>query len=96
MTEDNRCPNCHFNLPVNAPKGLCPACLLQQGLANDETGDASQTPPGDYDQERSKSSEGGRGDGDASLGTRVAISAIMSFSRSLVVAAWGSSIWLVR
>ena len=29
MTEPARCPNCHAELPANAPQGLCPQCLLQ-------------------------------------------------------------------
>src|SRR5689334_5034761 len=32
MAERERCPNCGSELPVNAPQGLCPACLLRQGL----------------------------------------------------------------
>ncbi len=32
MAEANRCPNCGSERPANAPKGLCPRCLLQQGL----------------------------------------------------------------
>jgi serine/threonine-protein kinase len=32
MAEDERCPSCGSELPVNAPQGLCPACLLRQGL----------------------------------------------------------------
>jgi len=32
MAGNEACPNCRAELPVNAPKGLCPACLLQQAL----------------------------------------------------------------
>src|SRR5262245_37391598 len=32
MAECNRCPNCGSELPLDAPQGLCPACLLRQGL----------------------------------------------------------------
>src|SRR5271167_61488 len=27
-----RCPQCGAELPVDAPEGLCPRCLLQQGI----------------------------------------------------------------
>ena len=32
MVERERCPNCGSELTVNGPQGLCPACLLRQGL----------------------------------------------------------------
>ena len=32
MTEARRCPQCSAELPVDAPEGLCPRCLLQQGI----------------------------------------------------------------
>src|SRR5262245_39734755 len=32
MAEHHGCPNCGSELPVSAPDGLCPACLLLQGL----------------------------------------------------------------
>src|SRR5436309_1920547 len=32
MTEARRCPRCGAGLPADAPEGLCPACLLEQGL----------------------------------------------------------------
>src|ERR1700733_4028701 len=32
MVECRSCPNCGSELPVNAPQGLCPACLLRHGL----------------------------------------------------------------
>ncbi|MEA3188306.1 MAG: eukaryotic-like serine/threonine-protein kinase [Chthoniobacter sp.] len=35
MPDDFRCPQCRAALPVNAPGGLCPACLLKQGAAGD-------------------------------------------------------------
>src|SRR5580704_16165683 len=39
MTEARRCPRCGAELPVDAPEGLCPHCLLQQGF-----GEGSGTP----------------------------------------------------
>ena len=33
MTVQQKCPNCGAPLPVNAPSGHCPACLLRIGLA---------------------------------------------------------------
>ena len=32
MADHNCCPTCGSELPANAPLGLCPACLLRQGL----------------------------------------------------------------
>jgi serine/threonine protein kinase len=32
MTEARACPQCGADLPVDAPEGLCPRCLLQQGI----------------------------------------------------------------
>ena len=34
MGESDGCPVCGRELPADAPQGLCPRCLLQQGLAN--------------------------------------------------------------
>jgi WD40 repeat protein/serine/threonine protein kinase len=39
MPEARRCPQCSAELPVDAPEGLCPRCLLQQGI-----GEVSGTP----------------------------------------------------
>ena len=49
MNEENRCPQCGTELAANAPRGLCPACLLQGGLGT-ETGpwEGSGSGPGDY------------------------------------------------
>ena len=35
MTSDLTCPECGERLPADAPRGLCPACLLKAGLASD-------------------------------------------------------------
>lgn len=32
MAEGHRCPECDAELPDDAPGGLCPVCLLQQGM----------------------------------------------------------------
>ena len=34
MTELLRCPQCGAELPADAPSGLCPGCLLKQGLGS--------------------------------------------------------------
>ena len=39
-----KCPQCGTPLPANAPAGLCPTCLLKQGVA-DETATGGQSPP---------------------------------------------------
>ncbi len=30
--EERKCPNCGAELPANAPKGLCPQCLMKAGM----------------------------------------------------------------
>ena len=32
MAEEKRCPKCGADLPANAPKGLCPQCLMKAGM----------------------------------------------------------------
>jgi serine/threonine protein kinase/Flp pilus assembly protein TadD len=32
MSDSRRCPHCSEEQPANSPRGLCPRCLLQQGL----------------------------------------------------------------
>ena len=44
MPEGNNCPQCGTPLPAGALAGLCPACLLKQGAA-DETATGGQSPP---------------------------------------------------
>ena len=36
MAEHQPCPNCGSEMPANAPQGICPACLLRQGLLSDD------------------------------------------------------------
>ena len=36
MPESNECPECGRTLPPDAPRRLCPRCLLNQGLMNDD------------------------------------------------------------
>ena len=36
MPEASECPECGRSLPPDAPRRLCPRCLLNQGLMNDE------------------------------------------------------------
>ena len=38
MTNPKNCPNCNTELPPNAPAGLCPKCLLEQGMATETIG----------------------------------------------------------
>jgi tRNA A-37 threonylcarbamoyl transferase component Bud32 len=51
MAEESTCPRCGAGLPANAPKGLCPQCLMRAGIhagsecETDGTSDTeSQTP----------------------------------------------------
>jgi predicted Ser/Thr protein kinase len=36
MPETTTCPQCGTALPSNAPAGICPACLMQAGLASEQ------------------------------------------------------------
>ncbi len=47
MTAENRCPACNTELAANAPRGLCPACLLKGGLAS-QSGGGSNPSPADF------------------------------------------------
>ncbi len=38
MDAENRCPACNAELAANAPRGLCPACLLKGGLGTQTGG----------------------------------------------------------
>jgi tRNA A-37 threonylcarbamoyl transferase component Bud32 len=42
MTQAQACPDCGAALPSNAPEGLCPQCLLQQGAGSGVTPSALQ------------------------------------------------------
>ena len=47
--ETDRCPSCGAARPANAPRGLCPRCLLQQGLEGsfaDGTGPLTESAAG--------------------------------------------------
>lgn len=60
MAEEKRCPKCGADLPANAPRGLCPQCLMKAGMQiGSEGGKAgpgditpgmptSATPPGGF------------------------------------------------
>jgi eukaryotic-like serine/threonine-protein kinase len=41
MAEARLCPQCGAELPVDAPAGLCPGCLLQHGIGNGSGSPAS-------------------------------------------------------
>ncbi len=45
MAETHRCPQCGKQLPPDAPAGLCPACLLQQGREGESARDMPLTTP---------------------------------------------------
>ncbi len=75
MAERERCPNCGGEMPANAPQGLCPACLLQEGLARETTDLPAATPPSATDPVATKDYEPGAepdgGSGVAGPGTFV-------------------------
>jgi hypothetical protein len=43
MPTANYCPTCQAELPVGAPAGLCPACLLKAGLTSDHVEAGTRT-----------------------------------------------------
>ena len=45
MAERERCPGCGNELPPNAPQGLCPGCLLKQGMESVGSDPPSSTSP---------------------------------------------------
>ena len=45
MNAENRCPQCDAELAANAPRGLCPACLLKGGLGTHGGHGGSNPPP---------------------------------------------------
>jgi predicted Ser/Thr protein kinase len=51
MTTPRRCPQCQTELPVDAPDGVCPKCLMQQGFestAAAPAGDSAADPRTDH------------------------------------------------
>ncbi len=46
MAEPARCPNCKHELPVNAPQGLCPMCLLAQAMESEAVSLSRSSNPG--------------------------------------------------
>jgi len=44
MTNPSLCPTCGKPLPPNAPRGLCPECLMEVGLAATETNGPDSAP----------------------------------------------------
>ncbi len=48
MTPENRCPACNAELAANAPRGLCPACLLKGGLETQTGGGGNPSPAADF------------------------------------------------
>jgi eukaryotic-like serine/threonine-protein kinase len=75
MSERPRCPNCGEDLPLNAPQGLCPACLLKQGMESAGAGPGSSTaarpPDPDATKDYESGAEPGGPDGAVGPGTRL-------------------------
>ncbi|MHC4656476.1 MAG: protein kinase domain-containing protein [Planctomycetota bacterium] len=44
MAEENRCPQCGDKLGANAPRGVCPKCLIKVGLPSGADIDKTATP----------------------------------------------------
>ena len=44
MAEKNCCPQCGANLPVNAPHGVCPQCLIKVGFEGDADATLEELP----------------------------------------------------
>src|SRR4051812_39953229 len=63
MTEAHPCPRCGRVLPDDAPRGLCPACLLAGALASSEATLAHASEPGTAtDPEETTDPSGGHAD----------------------------------
>ena len=45
MTEASRCPQCEAELAPDAPAGLCPECLLKQGLESQDSEAGAEVSP---------------------------------------------------
>ncbi len=45
MNDEKRCGQCGAVLPAESPQGLCPACLLQRGLATEPSARTDYIPP---------------------------------------------------
>jgi len=45
MSQERRCPQCGAELPANTPQGLCPACLLEQGIESQRATAGSPSGP---------------------------------------------------
>src|SRR5437762_3224671 len=43
MAEAVMCPECGKTVPADAPQGLCPACMMQAGLASEASASAATT-----------------------------------------------------
>jgi WD40 repeat protein/predicted Ser/Thr protein kinase len=71
MPERERCPNCGGAMPPNAPQGLCPVCLLQQGVGSGGLGSPSPALAGASEPDATKTYEPGGGDGGVEPGTLV-------------------------
>lgn len=48
MTEKRLCPKCEAELPLDAPQGLCPKCLLDAGLESQVTGSVGNAATGAF------------------------------------------------
>ena len=48
MNAENRCPACDAELAANAPRGLCPACLLKGGLGTQTAAAAIRRSAADF------------------------------------------------
>ena len=45
---NSRCPNCSNDIPENAPAGVCPQCLLGEGIFDSRSNAATVAPTGHY------------------------------------------------
>src|SRR5215813_12363508 len=48
MASASVCPECDEELPIDAPAGLCPKCLLQQALSGSDNGADGGESPGTH------------------------------------------------
>lgn len=59
MADERNCPQCGADLPANAPKGLCPQCLMRAGMPGGTEGETAASSAMSHDMANSVTPAGG-------------------------------------
>ena len=59
MADEKKCPECGADLPANAPKGLCPQCLMRAGMPGGTESETVASLETDHDTASSATPAGG-------------------------------------